>query len=307
MICISGVNAADYDGGNIIGAENNQDFTLEYRLDADAISVHNDDNANGLVEDITEDGTDKVNGLVEDITEDDNSSGSFTDLNKDINGNEKNEITLTRHYLFNGTDIDDSRFTEGISINRTVTINGNGITIDGANLARLFYICPGANVKFLNINFINGHFSEYVNGGGAIYAPSNDSCVVENSTFKGNIARCKGGAMYAGTAINCIFRDNKAGDGGAMSKGTAINCTFSGNKAVDGGAMQDCSAVNCNLTSNSGEWGGAMNGGIAINCRFGSNSTEDYGGAMYGCSAVNCTVSNNKVKRNGGAMYMVMQ
>ncbi|WP_295616942.1 hypothetical protein [uncultured Methanobrevibacter sp.] len=224
ILCISGVNAAD-DAGDIIGANDNQDFILEHGLDADALSVDNDDNSNELV-----DSLDVISGSFTDSDKNINGKGSFTDLNKDINGNNNEEISLNHDYVFNRDK--DSSFIHGIYINRNVSINGNGFTIDGLHKARLFDIGKDANVTLENINFINGY--AYGNGadanGGAVNAPYNDTCVVRNSTFTGNIADNNGGATQYGTIINCTYRDKYSKSGGAMVPYYMINSMFMDSK-----------------------------------------------------------------------------
>ena len=119
------------------------------------------------------------------------STGSFKDLDDLINNqySSNDTITLSCNYTFNGTDDDDSGFIHGISINRGVTIDGNGCTIDGSQKARIFNIGNGGEVKFLNINFINGKAtgSGWERDGGAISAESRN-CVVEGCNFTNNMA-----------------------------------------------------------------------------------------------------------------------
>ena len=226
---------------------------------------------------------------------------SFTDLEKDINGNDKDEITLARYYLFSGTDVDDSPFRNGVPVNRNVTINGNGMTIDGAYMAGLFEICEGACVKFLNINFINGY--KFANGG-AINAP-NANCAVENSNFTNIYSSRYGGALYNINAINCNFNSNKAhSGGGAMYQGTAINCAFNGNSALGvSGALHAGTAINCSFYGSSAINGGAMSDGIAINSTFHNNRAEyKEGGALNGCNATGCIFVGNYAYNQGGAV-----
>ena len=78
---------------------------------------------------------------------------SFAQLNATINGGFDKEIYLNYDYKYSS---DDSRFKEGIVINRDVTVYGNGHTIDGSGEARIFHV-TGGNVVFYNINFINGY------------------------------------------------------------------------------------------------------------------------------------------------------
>ena len=234
------------------------------------------------------------------------STGSFTDLNDLINiqYSSNDTITLSSNYTFNGTDDDDSGFIHGISINRGVTIDGRGCTIDGSQKARIFNIGNGGAVKFLNINFINGKAtgSDWETDGGAIIAMYRN-CVVEGCNFTNNTAKFQGGALMRVTAYNCTFTRNKASRGGAIAQGDAYNSIFTGNNAEEyGGAIYYGSAYNCTFTGNTAERdGGAIKEGSAYNCTFTGNTANDYGGAIYYGSAYNCTFTGNTA-RMGGAM-----
>ena len=257
------------------------------------------------------------------------STGSFTDLNDLINNQygSNDTITLSCNYTFNGTDDDDSGFIHGIGINRAVTIDGRGCTIDGSQKARIFNIGDSGAVKFLNINFINGKAtgSGWEVHGGAIIAVYRN-CVVEccnftnntadgqggalfrvtayNCTFTGNTAELEGGAIIGGRAYNCVFTENTAKCyGGAISLGSAYNCVFTGNTAeFDGGAINSGDAYNCVFTGNTAnEGGGAIFFGSAYNCTFTGN-TARMGGAIGKGSAYNCTFTGNTAKNVGGAM-----
>ena len=240
-------------------------------------------------------------------------TGTFTDLNNLINGNDRPEITLDRDYKYDGDNL-----KSGIKINRNLIIYGNGHTLDANTYARIFYIA-GGTVKFYNITFINGN----TNHEGA--SPSGDNhydgaailgaCTAINCYFGNNVAGSEscGGAMYEGTAINCTFKNNKACNGGAMYEGTAINCTFIENKAdsyvvyndCEGGAIYKGTAINCTFTDNfSGSYGGAAAYITATNCTFTNNKAENDGGALDASIAINCTFIGNEVEDNdGGAMF----
>lgn len=90
-------------------------------------------------------------------------SGSFTELkNLVTNGG---EVTLTKNYTYDGSS--DSSLTNGITITRDVTINGNGnVIIDADKKARIFNI-QGATVTLKGITFTNGHVGS--EGGGYLY------------------------------------------------------------------------------------------------------------------------------------------
>lgn len=64
---------------------------------------------------------------------------SGVDLNNLINGNDsQEEIMLNEDYVFNLSK--EWTNTEGIKINRSMTIDGQGHTIDGINFFRVFDI-----------------------------------------------------------------------------------------------------------------------------------------------------------------------
>ncbi|WP_407422919.1 Ig-like domain-containing protein [Methanobrevibacter sp.] len=254
---------------------------------------------------------------------------SFVDLNKLINNNTQRDIFLDTNYTFDL--LYDSSFIDGIVVNRTVTIHGEGYTIDGYNTAGIFNLyCmeDEGDVLFYDIVFVNGYTIEssgvikgkctvvnctFVNNsasdGGAMYGGSAVNCSFINCSALGHFNEDYeayefgfGGAMYGGSAVNCTFVNNSAYNGGAMYGGSAVNCTFVNNSARgDGGAVSGGSAVNCTFVNNSAYNGGAMRDGSAVNCTFVNNSARGDGGAMYGGSAVNCTFVNNSAY-DGGAV-----
>ena len=182
---------------------------------------------------------------------------TFWDLNNAINGNANDTITLDRDYAYNPAS--DSAFTEGIVINRPVTINGNGYTINANGKARIFQI-TGNDVVLENITFINGHTT---GNGGAIRFTS--SCTVTNCNFTNNSAQY-GGAIRLGlgNVTNCNFINNTAANyGGAllMANGNVSNCNFINNTAENGGAIRfngDGAVTNCNFTYNNATIGSAI-------------------------------------------------
>ncbi|WP_295621553.1 hypothetical protein [uncultured Methanobrevibacter sp.] len=110
---------------------------------------------------------------------------SFAKLNETINSG-NTVIDLTDNYKYSDGD---EAFVHGIDINNSITINGNGITIDGSNTARIFNIFAD-NVIINNIIFTNGNStgnSENDQSGGAIIWNGNYG-IVSNSTFNNNNA-----------------------------------------------------------------------------------------------------------------------
>ena len=268
LLSVSAVSAADDSANNIIG-EDNDVIALDEAID--------DDESNDVL------------GENENAALNAGEPGTFTDLNKLINEDYASNATISLGSDYTYTS-SDSEFIHGIPIGRAVTIDGNGHTIDGNHAARIFNVDVNDNVKFMNINFINGNATGGINEnkGGAIYSVYFES-IAENCNFTDNSAQDLGGALFKVNASNCNFTGNSATDGGAMFVGSSVGCTFSGNSATgDGGAMYLGSSVGCTFIGNSASYGGAMEGGAADGCTFIGNSATD-GGAMDGGSAVGCT------------------
>lgn len=116
----------------------------------------------------------------------------------------------------------DSNYANGILINRNLEIHGGGHTINGSDLASVFYQYSNTfNIYLYDINFVDCH--------GFSRSTVQRLTAAINCTF----IRCKsgfGGVLYSCDAINCTFINNSASDfGGAMVYGNAINCTFLNN------------------------------------------------------------------------------
>ena len=198
LVAIGAASAADIAGEdnsteiNVIGVESSLDSS-----DSTPTSANGNDNP----------GVDEDNGL---INIEASAQKSFADLNDTINTNPDDVIYLEENYTYDPAR--DSVFIHGITIGRDVTIYGNGMTIDGANQARIFNVTKGS-ATFHDIIFVNGNAT----------GKYQDGC---------------GGAIYNGTAINCTFSNNTADYGGAIYKSIAINCTFTSNHdVIGGGAM----------------------------------------------------------------------
>ena len=163
-----------------------------------------------------------------------NAAGSFNELQLLINNNEI--VNLTKDYA--------AMNSEGsILITSNKTINGNGHTLNGNAITKIFEI-EGGNIVFNDITFING--KNYVDDGGAICVFNADSLTFNNITFENNQARGYGGAVFISNCnsvsfLNCDFLKNNANSGGAIyTTGSLdiIDCIFNYNKAQqNGGAM----------------------------------------------------------------------
>ena len=239
--------------------------------------------------------------------------GDFNRLQKYINRASENSIlTLCHDYTF--TPVLDNNITAGIIIDKQLTINGNGHTIDALQKARIFQI-TAANVVLNNITFTN---TTYNSNGGAIYF--SETGTVENCNFTNNTGKY-GGAIHfseTGTVENCNFTNNKAtgpnswGGASLMNSGNVRNCNFTANTATEtGGAIwiKSGSVTNCNFTNNTATRdGGAIHFNYKsniTNCNFTNNTATGYGGAIHFSqtgTVENCNFTNNTAT-NGGAIH----
>ncbi|WP_407413861.1 hypothetical protein, partial [Methanobrevibacter sp.] len=159
--------------------------------------------------------------------------GSFSDLEDLIDdADDGDTIILDRDY--NNTD-DFSM--SGVKIDKDLIIDGQGHTLDGNGISRIFKLDnQNDDVKFevRNIVFVNGFYDKddeeigYVSGA-AIFSFKDDSVTAINCTFIHNNAGYYGGAMYMGTALNCTFIGNSAYHGGATAHVNAKFCRFEKN------------------------------------------------------------------------------
>ena len=272
LVSLSAVSAADDNANGIISVDDNDELILDEAIDDDVSSANN----NYDEELILETPADDLVGSENDATPlKEGATGSFSDLNKLINEDFSSNDTITLSSNYKYSDGDDD-FVHGIVINRGVTIDGNGFTLDGSNSARMFDVETNSEVIIKNINFINGHATgeniAYFKDGGAIYSSNSANSKVINCNFTNNIAEYDGGAIYGGrgTAINCTFIQNTAKKvyAGAISFYDAINCTFIRNTAKYGGAITDSTAINCTFINNTAQGAGAMLRSTAVLCRF---------------------------------------
>ena len=240
----------------------------------------------------------------------DKSEGTFTDLANDI-ANAGSTLNLNRNYAYTSSD---SNYKDGISINKKITINGNGYTIDGNNKARAFKVSANS-VTLNNIAFVNC-YADY--DGGAIKL-TGDYGTIKDSTFNNCHSGTYGGAInvYAWDAVisGCSFNKCSSNLGGAIYQqgcsGSAVrNCNFvdceseRGGSAVywsksDDGTLSGCSFNRCYSDSGSGAvyWQDS-NYGTLSDCSFTYCRSYFEGGAIYlksnNCIIKGCTFFSPK-------------
>ncbi len=274
--------------------------------------------------DITIDYSAKLNSKDESqiILNDGGDGGSFSDLQKLIDSNTNGTINLDKDYKYAEND----NLPDGITINgKTLVINGNGHTLDGSNLARIFNI-NDSSLELNDLKLINGMNNESVT---ALFANNSkldiNNCNFDNNTININLVNntkfvsVNGGAVYllnstaninnsSFTNSNVRFSvDDKYKNytrikgGGIFSKDsnlTISNCLFNDNNLItnytrvlhSGSAI--CTVDNINTK--------------IINSNF-TNNNCTYG-AIYDSSENliidNCLFDSNYVDGDGADIYL---
>ena len=225
-----------------------------------------------------------------------NPDGTFTDLANEI-AKAKDELNINRNYAYSE---DDSDYKQGILIDKKITINGNGYTINGNNQARAFYITADS-VTLNDISFVN--------------------CAVksESSSTSSSISSCLGGAIYwqgsDGYLVNCNFVNSSSysdsycsnfSSGQSTSRSYGYSYSASRGGAVywsgSNGRVLNCNFVNSTSYStsysHSSSYSYPNNGGTCYSYGSSTSYGISCGGAIYWdgsdgslvkCSFVNST------------------
>ena len=234
---------------------------------------------------------------------------TFTDLQNAI-GLVTGTLTLNQNVALTTKEAAD--FTNGITINKDITIDGKGHTIDAKNLGRIFSIGEGFTVTLTNATLINGKATE----GGAIY--NDGSLTLSDVKLSDNAADSYGGAVFNNGELvvsDSVFDSNDIVNRGSASVdygGAAIynwkegtlkvtNSNFTNNiKNYKNGdnlvgaitTIGNATVSGSNFVNNSGRWGGAIS---ATGAELRKNSST-------------LTVSNTIFKDNSalyaGAVYI---
>ena len=229
-------------------------------------------------------------------------NGTFTALQKKINGaSEGSIINLENDYEYN--KITD---TDGVTINKTLTINGNGHTIKGNNS---IYI-SSSNVILNNITFYN----TFVDG----YNGKAHDITISNCIFCNNINDSSTSTLSLwgnnGLLINSTFINNKGNAASWRGDNVIIiNSNFFNNSGCGLYRMgANGRVINSRFINNTGWRGGALyldcKYHIIYNSTFINNIATESGGAIYsfrqGCQIHNSTFINNSADYVGGCLYM---
>ncbi len=249
-----------------------------------------------------------------------------------------NEYNLTKDVKYNPET--DSEYPY-ILIAKRLTINANGHTFDGNNLAKIFLVSTSGTFTLNDAIIKNGLYNgtnARGHSGGAMYIGGNGTVTLNNVTFIDNHAInnesiLKGGAIYINKERgnvdikNCTFENNSASSyGGAISvnKGsiTISDSKFKHNYLENdhgvGGAIfaygvtiDNCDFIDNRAGKERGSGGAISSPTVKVNnSRFINNSAQ-FAGAIGdyfdGMNIIDMVVTNSKFENNtakiaGGAI-----
>ena len=273
------------------------------------------------------------NNLISSSSEDilsEKDNGTFTALQDKIrNAAEGATIELENDYANDGV------LADGILISKSITINGNGYTIDAQHKSRIFNVTAN-NVVLNDIKFINGNAtlggaifcegdnvtiwnSTFINNaadwGGANYFKNTISHLIITADFINNVAQISGGANYfndnvVNVSISGDFSDNVAANGSG-----AANYFFKSVTDVYmvGDYLRNIANSNCNGSDKTGSGGANCFNKTAVNVIILGDYADNVGyrgGAnfFYG-AASNISITgdydNNTGRLYGGANYFM--
>ena len=232
-------------------------------------------------------------------------TGTFEELTGLIeNTTEGTTLELNKDYKYaNGS-------TEGIKINKPITIDGKGHTLDGNQISRVFNV--EGNVTLRNINFANCAAEI----GGAVKWHGEKGFVSNCSFVNCSTAKGGGGAIWGTIVFNCSFVNCSTSlidpmfstGGGAVSDSVVSNCTFIHCYSYYGGAVSDSVVSNSTFADCSASVGGAIWRSTVSNCSF-VNCSATVGGAFClgnrNASIFNCNFSHCSATVGGAIMWNV--
>ena len=251
-------------------------------------------------------------------------SNSFTDLLNLIDKAE-DSLSLTHDYIY--CEDKDFNLINGVLINKDITIDGKGVTIDGNNQAMAFSIIF-ADVTLKNIFFVNCYSS---NSGGAINSFA-ANITLNNVTFVNSTAGYGGSIYVAGGNLDVndsVFANSSSNYAPAIfvTQGDLkiSNSKFMNLKAnISAGAVAIKSFKNLNIenscfdNTHSAKNGGAVfidgsddgesHGNSHIKNVSFVNTSGDFGGAFMqlggNLEMRDLTFTNCTSKYDGGAAYL---
>ena len=243
----------------------------------------------------------------------------------------------SKSYVINLNPSGDFKITKAIdwgkgkSPARDLTINGNGVTIDGKGSKAFLSIYKGYSVTINNLKFVNNYRS--LGGGGAIFVDEGGQLNVNDCSFTGCKAisssaseNIHGGAIRGGYNAkiridHTIFKQNQAtyGGGAIVIGATISDLTNGGNQvSMDPSTIEPTLIIsNSQFIDNKAGHGGAINiedysAARITNCIFNGNDATDskygFGGgictdAITNLISIDNTFQVNTAKQSGGGIY----
>ena len=240
LFCVSGVCAQDTN--NMSDLNNNLEKSIIFDEEIESLDIQNENYLSAGIRDLQ----DEINNA---------SDGDVINITQDISG-------------------------FSVTVNKEITIDGQGHTVKGNPGLSAFYSSSYARITLKNLNIIGYHTTN----GGAINIMNNARYTIINCNFSNNVADEDGGAIYNGNDGKHLVSDNLL---------IIINCSFTNNRATtdksdSGGAIYSLGSVNIE------------------NSIFKSNSASAYAGAIYSkktVNIVNSTFENNHAGFDGGCIY----
>ncbi len=248
------------------------------------------------------------------------------------------DITLTSAY-----DVDGSGYGYGVPGNaaNNLIINGNNFTISrdsGAGQFRIFFFSGNADITINDLTISGGDVDTGLAQGGAIYATTLSSLILNNVTFDNNTA-VEGGAVYvsmdSSPNLNFVINgstfsnNSSSGDGGVLYIKNPLNTlnttisdsTFEYNwSGGDGGAIFADNLDSLNISTSYFTRNGASAGGNGLylngstsasvdNSYFYFNVGSFTGGVFYVTADADLSVSSSTLEANhsgyGGVFYLI--
>lgn len=172
--------------------------------------------------------------------------------------------------------------------------SGGTVTISGGGKYGIFDVSTSQSLTLSNLTLTGGIGTDASGDfvGGAIYAETGTTLVVQNSTITGNTAQTAGGAIAAVGSVevqNSTISNNTAGEGGGLytAQATIRGSTFSGNSSTYGGGIFSSGVL---IISDS-----TFTGNNAP-----ANGTEGAGGAIlqYGGTGSSLTITSSTIVGN---------
>lgn len=290
-----GAVSAASDTGDIVEMDESDDQIIKAGADLDAVAIEESDDI-ALSEDLE---TDSISNADENLIGESGDAKNYSEFCAFIEG--KDDVILDSDYAFSDGDAYyyGSYLKYGIPIKNNITIDGNGYTINGNGIARIFRINGNLNVTIKNLNIING-FMESESYAGAIYAVQNNLTIVNCNFTNNRVAQPQynsyGGAIYtrAGTLniINSTFSNCYSNyQGGAIhSESSNVNIngsTFKNNNASSGGAIYAWVSSILNISDSEFYDNYASNGGAIF-------EEYSYTSGLYPTAFINnCTFIRN--------------